>query len=66
MAVTEVTKITEITEPPVMHTSVSAQLPTNTAGDTLTAPEPLDLTGSPKIRSKLRLYGILASLYVCC
>ncbi|TGJ82198.1 hypothetical protein E0Z10_g6545 [Xylaria hypoxylon] len=59
-----VTEITEITESPVIPTSVSPQLPASTAGDTFTAPEPPNLTRSPKIRTKLRLYGILASLYL--
>jgi hypothetical protein len=56
---------TEVSEPPVTPSSASADLPANKAGDSLTVPEPLNETGTPKIRTKLRLYGILASLYVC-
>ncbi|KAI1329692.1 major facilitator superfamily domain-containing protein [Xylariaceae sp. FL0255] len=59
-----VTEITEVIEPPVIYTLLSERLPANRANDTVTAPEPLDLTENPRIRTKLRLYGILASLYL--
>ncbi|KAI0520680.1 major facilitator superfamily domain-containing protein [Xylaria bambusicola] len=56
------TQISDISEPPVPHSSVSADLSANQAGESLAVP--LNETGTPSTRTKLRLYGILASLYL--
>ncbi|KAI1810237.1 major facilitator superfamily domain-containing protein [Poronia punctata] len=56
--------ITEPTEPSVVPTKLSVELPADTGGLTATAPESLNSTEKTKTRTKLRLYGILASLYL--
>ncbi|KAI1258825.1 major facilitator superfamily domain-containing protein [Xylariaceae sp. FL1019] len=56
-----VTEIVEVTAPPVVHTELSVD---SAGGNTAVAPASFGLSEKPKIRTRLRLYGILASLYL--
>ncbi|KAI0154979.1 major facilitator superfamily domain-containing protein [Xylariaceae sp. FL1272] len=65
MSVTEIAEVTEVTEPPVVHSKLSVELQTIAGANTAMAPpESIGLSEPPKIRTRPRLYGSLASLYL--
>lgn len=51
-------------EPPLVHAGLPAELPAAGIFPGNTPITSLDLTESPKVRTKLRLYAILLALYV--
>lgn len=57
-------EITKAPEPPIGHAGIQAELPATIGSPTAVPITPLDLEESPKPRTKLRLYIILAALYV--
>jgi hypothetical protein len=56
--------ITKATDPPVEHIEPPAEVPVATVPPSDVAIAPFGLEENPNVRTKLRLYTILAALYV--
>jgi hypothetical protein len=57
-------EITKASEPPLVQDGLPAEPPATTVPPSDIPIAPLDLEGSPKLRTQLRLYIILTALYV--